>query len=141
MLQINDNSLIKKGFCRHDSSHNVRRRVRTSNYEYSEDREPNIESPSAHVVKPPKTVMESLIYKLFTFAFMAALSPLKTVEYTAEKVAWLFGLRSVWLLVSSCLFTYLYVCRTAFRQLPKLKNFLKPHYEFLAVHCDLSSII
>lgn len=73
----------------------LRRRVRTTNYEYSE----NSEIVGEAGIKHPKGIIESLITKLFTLAFLALLAPIKTVEYTCEKIAWIFGLKFVHLLL------------------------------------------
>ncbi|KAL3989549.1 Sad1 / UNC-like C-terminal family protein [Acanthocheilonema viteae] len=74
----------------HDITRNVRRRVRTSSYEYSEDRGLEINNQSVRATKPSKGLVESFFFKLFYLTFIAALSPVKTCEFTIGKIAWLF---------------------------------------------------
>ncbi|KAK6112412.1 Sad1 / UNC-like C-terminal family protein [Brugia pahangi] len=73
----------------HDLTRNVQRRVRTSSYEYSEDRGTEINKQSVRTMKVSKGLMESLLFKLFYLTFMAALSPIKIFEFTIEKIAWI----------------------------------------------------
>uniref|UniRef100_A0A7I4KJ31 BMA-UNC-84; SUN domain-containing protein n=1 Tax=Brugia malayi TaxID=6279 RepID=A0A7I4KJ31_BRUMA len=73
----------------HDLTPNVQRRVRTSSYEYSEDRGTEINKQSVRTMKVSKGLMESLLFKLFYLTFMAALSPIKIFEFTIEKIAWI----------------------------------------------------
>ncbi|CAG9540979.1 unnamed protein product [Cercopithifilaria johnstoni] len=73
----------------HDITRNVRRRVRTSNYEYSEDRGSEINNHSVHTEKLTKGLAESLFFKSFYLTFITVLSPLKTFEYIIEKIAWI----------------------------------------------------
>lgn len=75
----------------------MRRRVRTSSYEYSEDRGPEINSQLVRTAKRSEGLVESLLFKLFYLTFMAILSPIKTFEFTIEKIAWICGFRSVYL--------------------------------------------
>ncbi|EJD76557.1 UNC84A protein [Loa loa] len=68
---------------------NVQRRVRTSSYEYSEDRGPEVNKQSVPNVKLSRGFVESLFFKLFYLTFMAVLSPVKTFEFTTEKIIWI----------------------------------------------------
>ncbi|VDK78664.1 unnamed protein product [Litomosoides sigmodontis] len=80
-----------KNDIQHDRTRNVRRRVRTSSYEYSEDRGPEIDGHLTRTAKQSKGLMESLLFKLFYLTFMAVLSPIKTLEFTIEKISWICG--------------------------------------------------
>uniref|UniRef100_A0AAF5PK95 SUN domain-containing protein n=1 Tax=Wuchereria bancrofti TaxID=6293 RepID=A0AAF5PK95_WUCBA len=73
----------------HDLTRNVQRRVKTSSYEYSEDRGTEINKQSVRTVKLSKGLMESLLFKLFYLTFMAVLSPIKIFEFTIGKTAWI----------------------------------------------------
>uniref|UniRef100_A0A0R3RUF7 SUN domain-containing protein n=1 Tax=Elaeophora elaphi TaxID=1147741 RepID=A0A0R3RUF7_9BILA len=73
----------------HDLTHNLRRRVRTSSYEYSEDRGSEINSQLTHPAKSSKGLMESFFSRTFYLALMAVLSPVKTLEFTIEKFMWI----------------------------------------------------
>lgn len=75
---------------RHDSTRNVQRRVRTSSYEYSEDRGLEVGSQPTRTMKLSKGLMESLLFKLFYLMFMAMLLPVKTLEFTFGKIFWIF---------------------------------------------------
>ncbi|VBB27173.1 unnamed protein product, partial [Acanthocheilonema viteae] len=81
---------FSKDNVQHDITRNVRRRVRTSSYEYSEDRGLEINNQSVRATKPSKGLVESFFFKLFYLTFIAALSPVKTCEFTIGKIAWLF---------------------------------------------------
>ncbi|VDO42441.1 unnamed protein product, partial [Onchocerca flexuosa] len=70
----------------HGLANNVQRRVKTSSYEYSEDRGPEVGNHSVRTVKLSKGLVESLFFKLFYLMFMALLSPIKTFEFTIEKI-------------------------------------------------------
>lgn len=96
--------LKKKRCFRHDLTHNVRRRVRTNNYEYLEDRGSEINNHPVHTAKLSKGLVESFFSKLFYFVFMAALSPIKTFEFMTARIAWILnGFRFVCLLFDTFL--------------------------------------
>ncbi|KAM3728536.1 Nuclear migration and anchoring protein [Dirofilaria immitis] len=73
-----------------DLTHNVRRRVRTNSYEYSEDRGPEVDNQSIRAAKLSRGLVESLFFRLFYFTFVAVLSPVKILELTIEEVARFF---------------------------------------------------
>uniref|UniRef100_A0A8R1XVJ7 SUN domain-containing protein n=1 Tax=Onchocerca volvulus TaxID=6282 RepID=A0A8R1XVJ7_ONCVO len=70
----------------HDLANNIKRRVKTSSYEYSEDRGPEVGNQSVRTMKLSKGLVESLFFKLFYLTFMALLSPIKTFEFTIGKI-------------------------------------------------------
>ncbi|VDK86232.1 unnamed protein product, partial [Onchocerca ochengi] len=70
----------------HGLANNIKRRVKTSSYEYSEDRGPEVGNQSVRTMKLSKGLVESLFFKLFYLTFMALLSPIKTFEFTIGKI-------------------------------------------------------